>query len=279
MSDAPFERHESRRQRRRRRRRNEPRRRRRGVYLLPQLFTTANLFFGFYTIVQAQAGNFFNASLGIVFAGICDGLDGRVARLSKTTSKFGLEYDSLADIVSFGLAPAILAFHAGHLEGFRRSGFVIAFLFVACAALRLARFNVHTSRYSGRFEGLPSPAAAGMVSVTQLFVSFLRDEQIGVAVPEPLVAAGVAALGLLMVSAIPYRSFKGVDLRHSYRAIVGMVLALAVVIQEPQIALFVIGALYVASGPVEWAWRVLSGRPLEELPPPAAPETPAETAP
>jgi len=118
-----------------------------------------------------------------------------------------------------------------------------------------------------------------MVSSTQLFVSFLRDEQVGVAVPEPLVAAAIAALGLLMVSAIPYRSFKEVDLRHSYRAIVLMVLVLAVVIQEPQISLFVIGVLYVGSGPVEWAWRTLSGHPLEKLPPPLAAEAPQETTP
>jgi CDP-diacylglycerol--serine O-phosphatidyltransferase len=277
MSELPFGSDESRRQRRRRRRRSEPRRRRRGVYLLPQLFTTANLFFGFFTIVKAQEGNFFLAALGIVFAGICDGLDGRVARLSKTTSKFGLEYDSLADIVSFGLAPAILAFHGGHLEGFRRTGFAIAFLFVACAALRLARFNVQPSRYSGRFEGLPSPAAAGMVSATQLFILFLRDEQIDLVVPEALVAAGVAALGLLMVSAIPYRSFKEIDLRHSYRAIVLMVLVLALIVQEPQISIFVIGVLYVLSGPVEWVWRMISGNPLEKLPPPLSPEASQET--
>jgi CDP-diacylglycerol--serine O-phosphatidyltransferase len=147
---------------------------------------------------------------------------------------------------------------------------------VACAALRLARFNVHPSRYSGRFEGLPSPAAAGMVSATQLFVLFLRGERVDVAVPEPLVAAGVAALGLLMVSAIPYRSFKEIDLRHSYRAIVAMVLALALIVQEPQISLFVIGLAYVLSGPVEWIWRMLSGNPLEKLPP-LPPEASQET--
>jgi len=167
------------------------------VYLLPQLFTTANLFFGFFTIVEAQAGHFDRAALGIVLAGLCDALDGRVARLAKATSRFGVEYDSLADAVSFGLAPALLAFHAGHLEGFRRTGFAVAFLYVACAALRLARFNVQPSRYAGRFEGLPSPAAAGMIASTQWFVSFLREQEIVVRVPDALVSAGVAVLGLL----------------------------------------------------------------------------------
>ena len=276
MSDQPFG--ESRRQRRRRRRRSEPRRRRRGVYLLPQLFTTANLFFGFFTIVKAQEGSFFLAALGIVLAGICDGLDGRVARLSKTTSKFGLEYDSLADIVSFGLAPAILAFHGGHLEGFRRTGVAIAFLYAACAALRLARFNVHPSKYAGRFEGLPSPAAAGMVASTQFFVSFLRDADVAVSVPHALVAAGVAALGLLMVSAVPYRSFKELDLRHSYRGLVAVVVGLVFLLQEPEIALFVIGVCYVASGPIEWVWRRAAGRPLQKLPPAIVPETPQESS-
>lgn len=281
MSDLPARPDRSERQRRRRsrRRRRGERGPRRGVYLLPQLFTTANLFFGFFTIVQAEAGNFDRAALGIVLAGICDGLDGRVARLAKATSRFGVEYDSLADAVSFGLAPALLAFHAGHLQDFRRTGFAVAFLYVACAALRLARFNVQPSRYPGRFEGLPSPAAAGMVASTQWFVSFLREQTIHVEVPEALVAAGVASLGLLMVSAIPYRSFKELDIRHGYRGIVLMVIALVVIIQEPSVALFAIGAFYVASGPVEWIWRSVSGRRLERTPPPDAAPIPAEETP
>jgi CDP-diacylglycerol--serine O-phosphatidyltransferase len=273
----PFEPGE-RRRRRRGRRRRRPDGRRRGVYLLPQLFTTANLFFGFFTIVQAQAGHFDRAALGIVLAGLCDALDGRVARLAKATSRFGLEYDSLADVVSFGLAPALLAFHAGHIEDFRRTGIAIAFLYVACAALRLARFNVQPSRYAGRFEGLPSPAAAGMVASTQFFVSFLRDADIQFRVPDAVVAAGVASLGLLMVSAIPYRSFKEIDLRHSYRGLVVVVIALVVLLQEPEITLFTIGTAYVSSGPLEWLWRRAYGRPLEKLPPAIAAGPAQETS-
>jgi CDP-diacylglycerol--serine O-phosphatidyltransferase len=248
------------------------------VYLLPQLFTTANLFFGFFTIVKAQAGEFDLAAWGIMLAALCDALDGRVARLAKATSRFGLEYDSLADVVSFGLAPALLAFHAGHIENFRRTGIAIAFLYAACAALRLARFNVLPSRYAGRFEGLPSPAAAGMVASTQFFISFLRDSEVAVHVPDALVAAGVAGLGLLMVSAIPYRSFKEFDLRHSYRALVAIVVALIVLLQEPQITLFTIGLGYVSSGPIEWLWRRAAGRPLERLPTAIVPEPPQESS-
>lgn len=267
-----------RRRRRRARRRRRGDGRRRGVYLLPQLFTTANLFFGFYTIVQAQAGHFDRAAVGIVLAGLCDALDGRVARLAKATSRFGQEYDSLADVVSFGLAPALLAFHAGHIEDFRRTGVAIAFLYVACAALRLARFNVQPSRYAGCFEGLPSPAAAGMVASTQFFVSLLREADIPVQVPQALVAAGVAILGLLMVSAIPYRSFKELDLRHSYRGLVVIVVTLVVLLQEPEITLFTIGIAYVSSGPIEWIWRRGVGRPREKLPVAVVPETGQETS-
>ena len=266
--------------RRRRRRRRRSGEARRGLYLLPQLFTTGNLFFGFFAIVQAIGGHYDRAALGIALATLCDALDGRVARLSHATSRFGVEYDSLADMVSFGVAPALLAFQAGQLVALRRAGWVMAFLYCACAALRLARFNVHQSRYKGRFEGLPSPAAAGMVASTQWFVSLLREEGgVPVHVPEALVAVGLAALGLLMVSAVPYRSFKEIDLRHPQRVVVLMVLVLAVVIQEPYVSLFAIALGYVLSGPAEWAWRALAGRQLEELPEPAAGEPPQETTP
>jgi CDP-diacylglycerol--serine O-phosphatidyltransferase len=248
------------RRRRRRRRRGE----RRGFYLLPNLFTTGNLLFGFYAIVQATAGAFDRAALGIVLAALFDLLDGRVARLAQSTSRFGGEYDSLADMVSFGVAPAILAFSAGNLQVLGRTGWVMAFLFAVCAALRLARFNISTSRYRGRFEGLPSPVAAIMVATTQWFVSFLRESGIGFTVPEAAVAAGTVILALLMVSTIPYRSFKEVDLRHSYHTLVLVVLILAVIVQQPEVSLFVLGLIFVASGPTEWVWRRYAGRPLEE---------------
>ncbi len=246
----------------------------RGLYLLPHLVTTANLFFGFFAIVQAFTGKPDLAALGIVLAGLCDAIDGRVARLSRTTSRFGMEYDSLADIVSFGVAPARVAFSAGNLQVLGRAGWVMAFLFTACAALRLARFNVSASRYKGRFEGLPSPAAAGVVATTQWFVSYLHAHGAEFSVPESIVAWGTAVLGLLMVSAIPYRSFKEVDLRHSYGTLVLVVVAIAVVIQEPSVSLFFLGLAYTVSGPVEWLWRWFADKPLEKTPQTAASETP-----
>jgi len=254
---------------RRKRRRSTRRGRRRGLYLVPHLLTTGNLFGGFYAIVQATLGDPDRAALGIVLAAIFDALDGRVARLIRSTSRFGLEYDSIADTVSFGVAPAMLAFTAGNLNALGRPGFVLAFLFTVCAALRLARFNVHHSRYAGRFEGLPSPAAAGMIAATQWFVSFIREQGGAIQIPEVLVALGAGTLGLLMVTTIPYRSFKEVDLRHSYGTLVVVVLALTLLVLEPKVTLFVLGLAYVAWGPLEALWRWLVGRPLTLLVPSA----------
>jgi len=253
-----------RRQGRRRRARAGPPR---GFYLLPHLITTANLSFGFYAIVQAFAGRHDLSALGIILAGVCDALDGRVARLAHATSRFGVEYDSIADTVSFGVAPAMLAFSAGNLQVLGRPGWVMAFLFTVCAALRLARFNVSPGRYRGRFEGMPSPAAAGIVATTQWFVSFLRQSGLQVSVPEIVVALAVVLLGLLMVSPIPYRSFKELDLRHSYGTLVLVVIALLFVIQVPSVTLFTIGIAYAVSGPMEWLWRRYTGEALEEATP------------
>jgi CDP-diacylglycerol--serine O-phosphatidyltransferase len=260
--------------RRRRRRRRERSGPPRGLLLLPHLLTTAGLGFGFFAIVKAFTGQHDLAAAAIVFAILCDVFDGRVARLAKSTSKFGGEYDSIADTVSFAVAPAMLAVAAGNLQALGRAGWIMAFLYTACAALRLARFNVSPSRYRGRFEGLPSPAAAGVVASTQLFVSFLRERGVTVDVPESLIAGATAVLGLLMVSSIPYRSFKELDLRHSFLTIVFMVFAVALVVLEPSVSLFGIGVLYTLHGPVEWLWRLRSGRLLEEAASPVPSETP-----
>jgi len=256
----PIEKHHFHRKRRPRSESGEPPR---GLFLLPHLLTTGNLFFGFYAIVQAFNDKPDLAALGIVLAAICDAFDGRLARLTRSTSRFGLEYDSIADTVSFGVAPAMLAFSAGGLQVLGRTGWVMAFLFTACAALRLARFNVAPSRYRGRFEGLPSPAGAGMVATTVWFVGFLREFGLEFSIPAGLIAAGTAIVGLLMVSAIPYRSFKEIDLRHSYGTVVLMVFAIALVINEPSVTLFVLSFVYCVSGPVEWVWRRYTGRALE----------------
>jgi len=232
--------------------------------LLPHIVTTAGLGFGFFAIVQSFAGRHDLAASAIIFAMLCDIFDGRVARLAKSTSRFGGEYDSIADTVSFGVAPAMLAVAAGNLQSLGRAGWMMAFLYTACAGLRLARFNVTPSRYRGRFEGLPSPAAAGMIATTQLFVSFLREQGVAVTVPESLIAGATAVLGLLMVSSIPYRSFKEIDLRHSFVTLVFVVFAVVLVVVEPSVSLFSIGVVYIVHGPAEWLWRLRSGRVLEE---------------
>jgi CDP-diacylglycerol--serine O-phosphatidyltransferase len=269
--DPPDRSFRGRRRRRRRRERTGPPR---GLLLLPHLLTTAGLGFGFFAIVMAFGGRHDLAAAAIVFAILCDVFDGRVARLAKSTSKFGGEYDSIADTVSFAVAPAMLAVSAGNLQALGRAGWIMAFLYTACAALRLARFNVSPSRYRGRFEGLPSPAAAGVIASTQLFVSFLRERGVGIDVPEFLIAGATAVLGLLMVSSIPYRSFKELDLRHSFITLVFVVFAVALVVAEPAVSLFIIGIIYTAHGPVEWLWRRRSGRSLEEVAPPVPSETP-----
>ena len=259
---------------RRRRRRGRGGGPSRGVYLLPHLITTANLGFGFFAIVQSFAGRHDLAAWGIVLAAIADGIDGRVARLANASSKFGMEYDSIADTVSFGVAPAMLAFAAGNLQVLGRPGWVMAFTFTVCAALRLARFNVTPARYKGRFEGMPSPSAACMVAATQWFAAFLAANGFEVAVPEWMVGFGVVALGLLMVSPIPYRSGKELDLRHSYGTLVLVVIAILLVIQEPAVTLFAIGIAYVLSGPFDWIWRRTTGSELEEISVPLEPESP-----
>ncbi len=253
---------------RRRRRRRSRRHRGRGfAWLLPHLFTTGNLAAGFYAIVRANEGDLDRAALAIVVAGVFDGLDGRVARRVGATSPFGLEYDSIADAVSFGVAPAVIAHSAGALQELGWTGWVLAFVYAVCAALRLARFNVTPARWAGRFQGLPSPAAAGMIAASVWFSGFMQEHGLPLELPALLPGLSVATLGLLMVSSIPYRSFKDLDVRGSYRTLVGMVIVFAVILLEPYVTLFVLGLLYVASGPIELFWRWRTGRELEPLVP------------
>jgi len=259
---------EERRARRVRRRRQRRERRRRATQLLPQLLTTANLAAGFYSVTLSFRGDIERAALAIVFAGLFDVLDGRVARLTRSTSRFGMEYDSIADTVSFGVAPAMLAYSAGALQQLGWTGWVLAFLYMACAALRLARFNVTPGRYTGRFDGLASPAAAGMVLSAVWFAGFLRESGLAFEIPAPLAGMGVAVVGLLMVSPIPYRSFKNVHLGGSFSSLVLAVLAGVVLLTKPSVTFFVVGVAYVLSGPLEALWRWRTGRPLVETRPP-----------
>jgi len=230
-----------------------------GVFILPSLLTSANLFCGFYSIVASVKGLFYPAAVAILIALVADGLDGKIARYTHTTTRFGVEYDSLADLVSFGVAPAILAFMWA-LMPVGRLGWLAAFLFVACGALRLARFNTQVDVVDKRhFVGLPIPAAATVVATGIILAGDIE-------LPfEPRVMALVALYGLsfLMVSTIKYTSFKSLDLvkKRPFNSLVAVLLVLVVVAMEPHFTIFVLMLGYVASGPLMLAIR---GRQAEE---------------
>jgi len=250
-----------RKRRRRRRRRAEPDR---GGFasLLPQLLTTGNLAAGFYAIVKASTGDPLTASYAVFVAACFDILDGRAARMTGNVSRFGAEYDSIADTVSFGVAPAVIAFFAGSFADLGWAGWVMAFVYTACASLRLARFNVTAGRYAGRFDGLPTPAAAGMVVSTVWFKNFLVGPDVGIGLPSIVPAVGVACLGLLMVSPIPYHSFKNVRFGQSHTATVIPVIVSIFLLLEPGLNFFLIGLAYVGSGPIGMIHRWRTGREL-----------------
>jgi CDP-diacylglycerol--serine O-phosphatidyltransferase len=250
-----------RRRRRRRRRRDDPDRAGFAA-LLPQLLTTGNLAAGFLAIIKASNGEVYYAACAIFVAALFDILDGRAARMTGNVSRFGAEYDSISDTVSFGVAPAVLAFHAGDFAELRWAGGVMAFVYTACASLRLARFNVRSGRYLYRFDGLPTPAAAGMVLSAVWFRQFLvgPNQQLGL---HPIVPAlGVVLLGLLMVSPIPYRSFKDLKLGQGFSGTVIPVIVLMVLLVEPGLNFFLVGIAYVISGPAGMLWRWRTGREL-----------------
>ncbi|HEC20756.1 MAG TPA: CDP-diacylglycerol--serine O-phosphatidyltransferase [Gammaproteobacteria bacterium] len=225
------------------------RRRHRGIYLLPNLFTTGCLFSGFYAIVAAMNDRFEAAAVAIFVAMILDGLDGRVARLTNTQSAFGAEYDSLADMVSFGLAPALVVY-VWALSALGKLGWLAAFIYTAGTALRLARFNTQVGRADKRyFQGLASPASAAVVA-GMVWVG--HDYQLqGMTVS--IVAALVTVLmGLLMVSNVRYRSFKDLDLKGKvpFVAVLAVVLVFVLISLDPPQVLFAGFAIYAFSGPV-----------------------------
>lgn len=225
----------------------QPRKRRRGIYLLPNLLTTAALFAGFYAIVAAMQGRFEPAAVAIFVAMVLDGLDGRIARMTQTQSDFGGEYDSLADMVSFGLAPALVVY-AWSLQTLGKSGWLAAFVYTAGAALRLARFNVQKGVVDKRyFQGLASPTAAALVAGL-VWVGV----DLGVAGEDlRLVAFAVTVLaGLLMVSNFRYRSFKDLDVRGRvpFMFAVAVMLVLTVIFIQPPLVLFMLAAVYTLSG-------------------------------
>ncbi len=241
------------------------RQRRRGIYLLPNLFTTGALFSGFYAIIAGMNGHFEAAAIAIFVAGVFDGLDGRVARLTHTQSDFGAEYDSLSDMVAFGVAPALVAF-SWSLSMLGKLGWMAAFIYCAGAALRLARFNaqiaVADSRY---FTGLPSPSGAALVA-GMIWVGAdlgISGDQTGVAI---FAAFWVALSGALMVSNFRYSSFKQVDPKGHvpFYALLAIVVGVAVVNLHPPLVLLCLVFAYALSGPV---MSLRGGKDGEEEPP------------
>lgn len=238
--------------------------RRRGIYLLPNLFTTAGLFAGFYAIIAATKGRFEAAAVAIFVAMIMDSLDGRIARLTNTQSDFGKEYDSLSDMVAFGLAPALVMYE-WVLSGLGKLGWLSAFIYAAGAALRLARFNVqHAVANKRYFQGLASPAAAGVLGgIVWVGDDFGLRESTGVPV---LAAILTVVVALLMVSNIRYRSFKDLDLRGRvpFVAVLFLVLTFAFVSIDPPQVLFALFFGYAVSGPVNTLFFLRKKRELQE---------------
>jgi CDP-diacylglycerol---serine O-phosphatidyltransferase len=233
----------------------QPVRGRRGIYILPNLFTTAGLFAGFFAIVQATKGQFESAAVAIFVAMIMDTLDGRVARMTNTASDFGKEYDSLVDVIAFGLSPA-LVMYAWALSSVGRIGWLVAFIYVAATALRLARFNTVTTADKRYFQGLPCPAAAAVIAATVWLVHVLG---IDVDWFRFVALALTVALSLAMVSNVKYRSFKDLDLRGRvpFVALVAVVLVFVLISFDPPLVLFAFFFGYFLSGPATWLirWR------------------------
>lgn len=236
----------------RRRKDDRPQRFKRGVYLLPSMFTVGNLFCGYACIVYSTQGDFDIAALFIGFAMVLDTLDGFVARLTKSSTAFGVELDSLADVVSFGLAPAILAFSWG-LWPLRRLGWAAGFIYVTAAAMRLARFNIQTATAIDKryFVGMPSPAAAAVIASTvYLYPYGLQDRQMAL----PALAM-VLVPAFLMVSTLRFRSVKAIDVgwHRSYIALFVLAIAMALVASHPRITLVVLSYSYVVFALMGWA--------------------------
>jgi CDP-diacylglycerol--serine O-phosphatidyltransferase len=235
--------------------------RRRGIFLLPNAFTTAALFCGFYAIVMAMNQKFEHAAWAIFIAMILDGLDGRIARLTNTQSEFGAQYDSLSDMVSFGAAPALVIYEWS-LRGLGKLGWIAAFVYCAGGALRLARFNTNIEVVDKRFfQGLPSPAAAAIVAGFILLMDDLSFSGVELA----WVSWGIALIaGLTMVTNVPFYSFKDVNFRKSVPFIVvfAIVLGIALVSIDPPKVLFPIFVVYGLSGYAVYFWRLAKGKPV-----------------
>jgi len=239
---------------------------RRAVYLLPNMITTLALFSGFISVVASLDGEYIRASIAIIVAGVFDALDGRIARMTKTASLFGVQYDSLSDIVAFGIAPALLMYTAV-LRPLGRFGWLGAFLFLACGALRLARYNVQAQKVGQKhFTGLPIPAAAGVIAAGMLLVG---DEGLKTGLLEVVVILAVYLLSFLMISTIPYPSLKQVVIprRKAFQVLAGLVVCLVLVANYPAHFLFSFGVIYTILGPVIGGWilRKLGSEDAEKM--------------
>ena len=232
---------------------------RKGIYLLPNLLTTASLFSGFFSIVSAKNGNFLASGMAHFAAQMLDGLDGRVARLTNSQSLFGAQYDSLCDVISFGLAPAIIVFLWG-LDSLGQTGWVFSFFYVAAAALRLARFNTYIGSEDTYFKGLPSPVASAMVVYFVWAMSSygVQGEEVG-SILAIFTAILTGCVSLLMVVNIPYYSFKEIELkkRVPFFSMLFVVFIFALISIDPPIVLALCAFVYVVSGPVIWAVKAL----------------------
>ena len=240
---------------------------------MPNLFTTGGLFCGFFSIISTLREEYLIAATAVLVAQIFDALDGRIARMTHTSSSFGVQYDSLSDLIAFGVAPGVLAYRWA-LEPWGAWGWLAAALYVTCGALRLARFNVQVETVDkNNFVGLPIPAAAAVVAVTIILYYFLGGE--GATNKHLTLLLLIYALAGLMVSTIPYYSFKGMNLRHRqpFWILIAGIIVIQCTIAEPQIMLFTIFASYAMSGPVRLLFRQIRPKPQVTL------ETPAATDP
>ena len=240
-----------------------------GAYIIPNLFTTANLFSGFFGIVNSIEGKFHLAALAVLASCVFDILDGKVARLTRATSRFGVEYDSLADLVAFGVGPGLLMY-LWALKPFGRLGWLAAFLFVACGALRLARFNVQTGTGNKSFfTGLPIPGAANMVATTVLFFHDWGLTPSGSAAVQMALLVVTYLLGFLMVSTVPFQSFKDVEMVRArpLPVLFGVIVLATVVAVNPGPMLFLLMVLYVGSGPLYYLFQRRKGDSAPETAP------------
>jgi len=234
-----------------------------GIFILPSLLTVISIFFSFYAVIEAIQKNFWLAGFLILVAGFFDGIDGKVARWTKTTTRFGLELDSLADVLSFGMAPAILMY-IWALEPHGRIGWVTAFLFVACGALRLARFNVQSGTIDPkRFNGLPIPAAAAMVATTVLFFDRVGLQAADYAIYLMLLTL---LLAFFMVSSVKFHAFKDLTRvkQKPFSSTVAFVLLLALIAAAPTVVPFFICSAYLISGPVLTIWLYRTRKKAQE---------------